>query len=126
MNYGTFHNGPITFIAELHDNTSFMTAGDDGKIFIWDSKTSKMVSKLESDAHFTCGEVDKEGRFVILGTKRGTIRIIDVVDIRNPRLILIKKINLEKQVFKMQISQDGTMLAILNKTARRYNILSNN
>ena len=78
-----------------------------------------MVSKLEMEAHFTCGEVDKQGNFVILGTKKGTIRIIDVVDIHKPRLILIKKINLEKQVYKIQISHDGTMIAILNKTARR-------
>jgi len=83
-----------------------------------------MVSKLEMEAHFTCGEVDKQGRFVILGTKKGTIRIIDVTDIHKPRLILIKKINLEKQVYKIQISHDGTMVAILNKTARRVIFLS--
>jgi len=50
---------------------------------------------------------------------KGTIRVIDVTDINNPTLIMIKKINIEKSVYKIQVSHDGTMIAILNKNARR-------
>lgn len=57
-----------------------------------------MISKLEMDCHFTCGDIDKEGRFVILGTQKGTIRVLDVTDIEAPRLVMIKKINMERSV----------------------------
>jgi len=62
---GSFHNGPVTFLTELNENSAFLSAGYDGKLFIWDSKTSKMISKIEMDCHFTCGDIDIQGRFVI-------------------------------------------------------------
>jgi hypothetical protein len=67
-------------------------------VFIWDTKSCQMISKLEMDCHFTCGDIDKEGRFVILGTQKGTIRVLDVTDIEAPRLVMIKKINMERSV----------------------------
>jgi hypothetical protein len=83
-----------------------------------------MISKLEMDCQFTCGDIDKEGRYVMLGTKKGTIRVLDVTNVEAPRLVMIKKINLERSVQKIQISHDNQLIAILMSGARRAILIS--
>ena len=124
MNFGMFHNGPVTYITELKDPNMFLTAGDDGKLFIWDTQNKKMISKLQMDCHVTCGAIDKDGSYVILGTKKGTIRILDISSVTNVRIVMIKKINLKKPTIKVTISHDGTMVAILNAHSKRVLLMS--
>ena len=75
------HNGPIYGLAFAADSQELISAGEDGKMIVWNVKTGKEVRHYETPrGAITCLAISGDGKFVAAGVKDGKIRVWPVAE----------------------------------------------
>ncbi|MBX7046740.1 MAG: WD40 repeat domain-containing protein [Ignavibacteria bacterium] len=73
----TGHTGNINSVSFSPDASKFISAGEDGKIYIWDSETGDKLSTISVGGNITCAKYSNDSRYIGVTTYEGNNFLLD-------------------------------------------------
>ena len=55
------------------------SAGDDGRVMIWDPQTTKEIDRIPMSTAIRCVALSADGHYLAVGTRNGAVRVWDAL-----------------------------------------------
>ena len=110
---GYHHMSKIVMCEEIQASNKIISVSEKGLILIHDLEKREEISRLVIDATITCAELNSLGNLLFVGSSLGCLRVVDVTDTAQPRLVFCKKLHSRKGMIRLRVSFDNSMLCFL-------------
>jgi len=77
---------------ELRNYNVLVAASRGGTIFLWDLEHKTLISSYQSTGEIISGAIDSSDELLVLGSTKGVIRIFDISNQKNIKLIKVLKL----------------------------------
>lgn len=119
-----FHNSKIVFCDELKSTQKLISASESGLVTVHDLESGKLRSFLKIDAIITCAHINSTGNLLILGSKNGCLRILDLTNTKEIRIIMCKKLHKSESIRVVRFSEDQTIIGFATENSNRLYLIS--
>eukprot|EP01065_Artemidia_motanka_P027222 TRINITY_DN32448_c0_g1_i1.p1 TRINITY_DN32448_c0_g1~~TRINITY_DN32448_c0_g1_i1.p1 ORF type:complete len:1625 (+),score=748.09 TRINITY_DN32448_c0_g1_i1:57-4877(+) len=108
-----FCGGPVSGLCHLQKGSVVVSVSDDCTMRVWDYRRNALLSKSEiGQQPSSCASgVAVSANLVAVGSETSHLRLVNVQDPQNPRIVLQERLCDKGEVTRCVFSDDGSMLA---------------
>ena len=99
-----YHTGDVWALSTDRSGKLIATGGNDCNLFVWDSASKSLISRVSATSHVKCCAFDRSSTLIAIGTSNGSVTIYYLSDIAKNEY---KKSNCMKQLIEAATRKDA-------------------
>ena len=99
-----YHTNDVWALSTDRTGRLIATGGNDGNLFVWDSTTKSLISRVNTSSHVKCCAFDRTSSLIAIGTSNGSVTVFYLSDIAKNEF---KKSNCMKKLIEAATRKDA-------------------